>query len=244
MPQHGRRKRKSSLLVPLIMVGVFLYIANKKSNEGEVHPNRSGSETHAKDRKSYDKGPEGTLMALEDGLAAAQVKERQLGRKRLRYVEEIADIEMLLREFKTAYKGAQSGSPWPVPVRGVDYNEVQLTSKVETLLALKEDREERIKLVDQEIANNTEILNGYSIKVDQFKLALAKQETARERERLKELSNEADVWVDEKVEAVAAEEEAPTGSVRSLEDLIKAEEATRRADPVVTQQALNFLKDS
>ncbi len=242
-PMPRRPKRKSNLLIPLILVGLFLYVANKDKFDEKRNAKRS-NDAHAMDRTQYPDGPDGTKLALKDGLEKATLKERQLQRKKMRFEEELTEIDMLLREFKTAYKAAQGGSPWPVPVRGRDYNEVQLTSKVQALLAHQEDRAERIRLVEQQIASTTEIMNMYSKKLDEFELALARQETEREKARIRDLSTEADQWITEKADEVAPVEEESTESVRSLEDIMKAEERLKTQGPteVVSQQALNFLK--
>ena len=240
MPSR-RPKRKSSLLVPLIIVGIFLYVANKDKFD-KNRTGKRGGETHAMNRSQYPDGPDGTKLALQDGLEKARLKQRQLERKKKSIEDEIQEIDMLLREFKTAYKAAQGGAPWPVPVRGRDYNEVQLTSKVQTLLAHQEDRTERIGIVEKQIESATEIMNMYSTKLDEFELALARRETEREKARIEDLSSEADKWINDKAEDIAPVEEEATGSVRSLEDIMKAEEKLKDADPVVTQQALNFLK--
>ncbi len=239
-PMPRRPKRKSNLLIPLILVGLFLYIANKDKSDKRGKPTRS-NDAHAMDRTQYPDGPDGTRLALQDGLEKATFKERQLQRKKAGFETELKEIDQLLREFKTAYKAAQGGSPWPVPVRGRDYNEVQLTSKVQTLLAHQEDRAERIRLVEQQIQSTTEIMNMYSTKLDEFELALARQETEREKARIRDLSTEADEWITEKADDVAPIEEETTGSVRSLEDIMEAEEKLKNAQPVVSQQTLQFL---
>ncbi|HRV81066.1 MAG TPA: hypothetical protein P5218_06515, partial [Planctomycetota bacterium] len=140
-PQRRPQSRKRKSLLPIILILGFVFWLSKRNEKdkfGVTLRTTSSTEILAKQRDAYPEGPEGTVARLEDSLGQAEATLTTLQSERRVLERQVADTDALLGEFKTAYLSAKNGSPWPVPVRGRSYSEAQLTSKVQSLLEIRE----------------------------------------------------------------------------------------------------------
>ena len=247
MARPGRR----SMVIPILFIAIFLYMVNRQKDKEDRSDNptthsRRGGPAQPKLRIDYPEGITGTRMRLSEAKQEAERKLRDANSEKRDLQATIGDIDSQLTEFKKAYKSATNGSPWPVPVRGQQYSENQLTSRVQSLLNIKEEKIKQLALKDQHITLAQGSVDKLSAKLNDIEAQMAREETKREQKRIDDLSMEADQWFDKNPEVTAPAIPEDTNPVRNLEDLIKADRARNEGStqPVIGQNALNFLSDS